>query len=319
MSSPKIYRLAGKIFFHLVFFFIVCMGVMAQADTTKRPSLGAHVFTPVTYSHLPFTNTFFSTLTGVGQTLDLVHQIDLPGNIQLRGLKGEVTFVDMGFAYQQRVRDWLAAYIHLDLSARLGTELQSILTQGFNTINSFDIGWHIRLAKGNKFALSTIVELQNNQGSFISVLGFISDIINDHPNPSLTRKIPVLGFATGLRFAYGLSDLVGFKASTDLAYGETYTRGKNGFAFTSSAGIDLDFYPRYSIPVGFVLNYSITSMPDFVFIEGKQAQLIRAKIAYTRAADFSLGIEYSFMKIPMINQDKSPSVQTIALTARYYF
>lgn len=292
---------------------------MAQVDTTKRPSLGAHVFTPVTYSNLPFTNTYFSTLTGVGQTLDLIHQIDLPGNIQLRGLEGEVAFMDMGFAYQQRVRDWLAAYITINVSARLGTELQSILTQGFSTISSFDIGWHIRLAEGNKFALSTIVELQNNHGSFISVLGFVNDYINDHPNPSITRNVPVLAFATGFRFAYGLNDLVGFKASTDLAYGETYTRGKNGYAFTSSAGIDLDFYPRYSIPVGFVLNYSITSMPDFLFIDGKQAQLIRAKIAYTRAADFSLGIEYSFMKIPMMNQDKPPSVQSIALNARYYF
>ncbi len=319
MNLLRTYRPSGRVIFMTVFFIFICMGVRAQSDSTKRPSLGEHVFTPVTYSNLPFTNTYFSTLTGLGQTLNLTHQIDLPDNIQLGGLSGEVTFMDMGFAYQQRVRDWLAAYISLNVSARLGTQLQSILTQGFSTISSVDIGWHIRLAKGNKFALSTIVELQNNQGSIISIMGFIRDIINDHPNPEITRNVPVLAAVTGLRFAYGLNDLVGFKVSSDLAYGETYTPGKNGFAFSGSAGIDLDFYPRYSLPVGFVLNYSTTSMPDFVFVDGKQAQIIRGKIAYTKASDFSLGIEFSFMKVPMVNMDKPPSVSSVALTARYYF
>lgn len=319
MNLLRTYRLAGRVIFMTVFFIFICMGVRAQSDSTKRPSLGEHVFTPVTNSNLPFINTYFSTLTGFGQTLNLTHQIDLPDNIQFGGLAGEVTFIDMGFAYQQRVRDWLAAYITLNVSARLGTQLQSILAQGFSTISSFKIGWHIKLAEGNKFALSTIVELQNNQGSLVSVLGFIKDVINDHPNPSITRNVPVLAAVTGIRFAYGLNNLVGFKVSSDLAYGETYTPGKNGFAFSGSAGIDLDFYPRYSLPVGFVLNYSMTSMPDFVLIDGKKARMIRGKIAYTKATDFSLGIEFSYMKVPMINMDEPPSVASFALVARYYF
>ncbi|MCK4749311.1 MAG: hypothetical protein KAT15_19795, partial [Bacteroidales bacterium] len=205
------------------------------------------------------------------------------------------------------------------ISARVGTELQSILSQGFSTINSFDIGWHIKLAEGNKFTLSSIVELQNHQGSFISVLGYIKDIIEGHPNPSLNQNVPVLAFATGLRSAYGLNDLVGFKTSIDLAYGETYNRGENGFSFDAMAGIDLDFYPRYSVPVGFIINYAITSMPEFVYIKDQNAQMIQAKIAYTKAVDFSLGIEYNYMKVPLVNQDKPPTVQSIALAARYYF
>ena len=135
----------------------------------------------------------------------------------------------------------------------------------------------------------------------------------------MKETIPVLAFGTGFRFAYGLSDLIGFKASTDLVYGETYNRGENGFAFSAGGGIDLDFYPRYSLPLGVVLHYTISSMPDFVYIEDKHAHMFKVKIAYTRSTEFSLGLEYSYMKVPLLSQQKNTSVQSIALSIRFYF
>jgi len=319
MNSNQIYRFSGKLFFLLILLAQPLINIKAQSDSIKRPFVGDHFFTPVTQSNLPFTNTYFYTLTGFGQTLDMVHQLELIGGDRIIGLQGEVTFVDMRFAYQQRVRDWLAAYITLNVSARIGTELQSILTQGINTINGFEIGWHIKLLETEKIALSTNVELQNLQGNFINVPGFVNDIINDHPNPSLNETVPVLAFSTGLRFAWGFSDLVGVKASTIIAYGETYNRGENGFALSAGAGVDFDFYPRYSLPVGLVLHYNISSMPDIVYFNNEYAHVLQAKIAYSKASDFSLGIELSYMKVPLINQEKHPGVYSIALAARYYF
>jgi len=319
MNPNQIFRFSGKLFFLLLLLAHPLLNIKAQSDSIIKPFVGDHFFTPVTHSKLPFTNTYFYTLTGFGQTLNLVHQLELIDGDYLIGLKGEVTFVDMGFAYQQRVRDWLAAYISLNVSARIGTELQSILTQGVNTINGFEIGWHIKLFENEKIALSTNIELQNLQGKFINVLGFVKDVINGHPNPSLNKNVPVLTFATGLRFAWGLNDLIGVKSSTNLAYGETFNRGENGFALSAGAGIDFDFYHRYSLPVGLVLHYNITSMPDLVFFNDKYAHVLQTKLAYTKASDFSLGIELSYMKVPLINQEKHPSVYSIALAARYYF
>ena len=60
-------------------------------------------------------------------------------------------------------------------------------------------------------------------------------------------------------------------------------------------------------------------MPEVVYIKDKYAHTLQAKIAYTKASDFSLGIELSYMKVPLINQEKHPSVYSIALAARYYF
>ena len=147
----------------------------AQSDSIKRPKVGDHTFTPVSYSNLPFTNTYLYTTTGVGQSLDLVHQLDPLDGTKLIGLQGEVSFIDIGFSYQQRVRDWLAVYISLNLSARLGTELQSILLQGVNTVSGFEIGWHIRLLESDKVALSTVVELEN----LFPVLDRAKDFLRD--------------------------------------------------------------------------------------------------------------------------------------------
>ena len=316
MRGSTTYMKAGVRFLQLVLCFLLVPGLNAQSDTLNQPSIDKHVFIPVTYSKLPFTNSYFSTHTGIGTTSGLVTKAF---DLQLKGLEGEVSFVEMGFTYQQRVRDRFAAYVDLVISARVGTELQSILAQGFNAITSFDIGWHIKLREGKKSQLSMIIELQNHKGSFVNVLGFVKDIIEENPNPTLNETIPVLAAATGLRYAYALNETVGFKTSAKLAYGETYTRGNYGFAFDLGAGIDLNFYPRFSVPVGFVLTYDITSMPDFVYVEDERSQMIQAKIAYTKASDFNLGIEFSYMKYPFLNLDKPVTAFQAALAARFYF
>jgi len=312
----------GTIF--LLFLMVLFMGipchVNAQVDSLeRRPSVGDHVFTPIAYSNLPFTNTYFSTLMGAGLTADLIHKLKGIDGIDLPGLEGELTFIEIGFSYQQRVRDWLAAYIDLNISARVGTELQSILSQGVNTINSFNIGWHIKLVERNKIAFSTFIGLLNNQGSFISISGFVQDIINGVPNPSISTEIPILAGATGYRFAYGISDLIGLKFSGDFVYGESFERGVNKFSYIAGGGIDFDFNPRYSVPLGLVLNYSISTLPDLVIDTDEYAQIFHLKIAYTKAVDFSLGIEYFFQKIPLPNVEKPSTVNSVALAARFYF
>ncbi|KKM68310.1 hypothetical protein LCGC14_1462210, partial [marine sediment metagenome] len=65
------------------------------------------------------------------------NDIDAKASKVYRDRFGEDIFIEMGFSYQQRVRNWLAAYMDLNVSVRVGTELQSILTQGFSAITSF--------------------------------------------------------------------------------------------------------------------------------------------------------------------------------------
>ncbi len=295
------------------------MNVTAQDETLKRITIGNHIFTPITYSRLPSTHTYINTLAGFGQTINLFHSITINEDLGVIGLDGEVTFMDVYFAYQQRIRDWLAAYIQIGMSARLGTEFQSILVQGFNTITHFEIGWQFKILEGDKFAFSATAELQNNEGSFINILGFVKDIINDHPDPKIKESVPVLTVGSGLRFAYGFNEFIGMSAITDLSYGETYIRGKNGLVFTAGAGVDLDFYPKYSVPLGLIVHYNITSQPELVYVAGKSAHIWMVKLAYTKSSDFSLGLEYAIMKVPLQNVKNDPMVSSFALASRFYF
>jgi hypothetical protein len=46
--------------------------------------------------------------------------------------------------------------------------------------------------------MTNTAELQNHDGNFINILGFIQDIINDHPNPKIKESIPVLTVGSGI-------------------------------------------------------------------------------------------------------------------------
>jgi hypothetical protein len=81
------------------------------AHETSKTAIGDHIVTPISYSPLPSTNTYINTVAGFGQTINLFHFITLNEDLGVIGLDGEVTFVDVYFGYQQRIRDWLAAYI----------------------------------------------------------------------------------------------------------------------------------------------------------------------------------------------------------------
>ena len=303
----------------IILLVITGMNITAQDETPKKITIGDHIFTPISYSPLPSTNTYINTVAGFGQTINLFHSITINEDLGVIGLDGEVTFVDVYFGYQQRIRDWLAAYIQVGMSARLGTEIQSILVQGFNSITNFEIGWHFKILEGDKYAFSATAELQNSAGSFINVLGFVKDIINDNPDPKIKESVPVLTVGSGLRFAYGFNEFIGMSAMTELDYGETYLRGDNGLAFTAGAGLDLDFYPKYSVPVGLIVHYNITSQPEFVIVDGKSAHILKVKLAYTKASDFSLGLEYAIMKVPLRNVKNDPIVYSFALASRFYF
>jgi hypothetical protein len=60
-------------------------------------------------------------------------------------------------------------------------------------------------------------------------------------------------------------------------------------------------------------------MPSLVIDTDDHAQIFHAKIAYTKAVDFNLGIEYFYQKIPLPNVTEPTTVNSVALVARFYF
>lgn len=291
----------------------------AQRQDSISTILNGHHFIPVSLIHSPFITTHLETVFGVGQSQDLDFTL-LEANDNLKlSLEGDISFIDLHFRFQHKVRDWIAIYLKYGLAVRVGTELQSIIFQGINTIESFEIGWNIKLHEGEKYAVSCNMNLQKLEGSFTNFVSFINDLLDSVPHHSLTESIPVLIGEAGLRHAYGINKTIGIMADADISWGETYIRNKMAFRYALGVSVDINFFPRFSIPFGFVSGYQISSQPDLVYVDNKFAQVLLFKIAWTGSRDFSLGLEATYMSLPLPELNKKPGAVVYGLSTKYYF
>lgn len=300
----------------LIFFWL---NAYSQESKIKLPMLNEHTFIPISLANPAFTNTYFSTYMGVGNTIDFRYPLfELP-NGQYITLKGDVSFIDLNLKYQYQIQEWLSFYMRTKVAARVGTEVQTILSQGINTLTTFDLGWQFHLFKTKKLKMTGIFEMQSHNGNFINVWGFVQDIINQEPNPSLTNQIPLIVGATGLRMAYGINDLFGLRFDSKLSWGESFIRTETAFKYSFNTVFDVDFNKRFDVPIGLAASVMFTTQPDIVYVENKIGRLFIFKIAYTAATDFSVGLEYSIIKIPLNYASEVPMIVNFAFVAQYYF
>ena len=303
----------------LFFALITCLEVHAQEVQGQKPELNDHVFIPLSTMSSPFHNTLLSLPMGIGTTANFNFEPSIPELDTLLGLDGEVLFAVLGFKYTQKVQDWISFYLKMNLSARLGTDFESLLSQGFNTVVNFEIGSMIKLYQTEKTRLSMSVEVQNYDGNFVDISGFLKDVINGIPDPKIVRRIPALTTSGGLHFAWGINDLFGIRAEGIYAYGETFTRGRTDGFYSIKGAVDVDFNRRYQVPLGVALSYAFTTEPEIVYVDNETARMLFWKLAYTGRKDFDLGIEGGTMIIPFENLSEKPSVNLFSITMNYFF
>lgn len=305
----------------LIVFCLFPKNLFSQTENsnTRVPTLNNHTFVPISMILGPFIDSHFQTYTGIGNSLNFNSPIyDLEGE-PILGLTGEILFADLAVNYQQRITPWVAFKIKYSYAARLGTNVQTIWSQGFNTISSLDIGWHIKIYESEKTYLSTIIELQNASGKFVDIRNYIKDLILGNPHPSMTKDVPLLTGGIGFRFAWGVSPVIGIRGIAQSNWGEDYERTTYKLYHTFGTSFDLNFNRRYNIPVGLVFAYTLTSQPDIVYSDSGYANIFTWKLAYTGARDFSIGLESSLLTVPLPELENTPTVNTTALVAKYYF
>ena len=292
----------------------------AQDDIEgQKPILNDHTFVPVSFMTSPFNNTRLTLPIGIGSTSNFDFSPSSPGLDTLSGLDGEVLFANLGFRYSQKVQDWISFYLKLGLTARLGTNVESLLSQGFNTVVNFEIGSMIKLYQSNKTQLSLSVEVQNYDANFVDIAGFVKDVINGKSDPRIVRQIPALTAGGGLHFAWGINDLFGVRAEGVYAYGETFTRGSSSGLYSLKGGVDVDFYKRYRVPVGVAFTYTLTTEPEIVYVDNRTGRMFFWKLAYTGRKDFDLGIESGVMILPFENIDEKPTINMVNISMSYFF
>lgn len=305
----------------LIFFYLVGLSfpLKAQEIQGQKPELNGHTFVPVSTLHTPFNNTSLTLPIGIGSTSNFNFTPTVPELDSLLGQDGEVLFAVLGFRYNQKVQDWISFHINLSLAARLGTDVESLLSQGFNTVINFELGSMIKVYQTKKTRLSFSTGIQNYDANFVDIGGFVEDVVNGNSDAKMVRQIPALTASAGLHFAWGINDLFGVRAEGVYAYGETFTRGRTDGFYSIKAGFDVNFNQRYKVPLGVALTYQVTTEPEIVYVDNESAQMYFFKIAYTGRKDFDIGIEGGTMIIPFENIDKKPSVEIASLTMSYFF
>lgn len=290
-----------------------------QPEPNNIPSLGGHRFIPNSKIASPFTNTHIGIRLGIAST-DVFDNISLEiDGEEIIGLKGSLLFADLNFEYQQQIKNWIAVYFTFGVTARVGTELQSMLTQGINTVGSFKMGWVFKLIETEKLLFSGSLQINNYTTNFINVKKFLQDAINNQPEPSISENIPILNGNGGLRFAYGINSLMGFQIYGELGYGDSFDRGKSIANYSLGGTYDFDFFTISKVPLGLSLFANMTSFPEIVQITGKQANSVGVKLSFTSAKHYNFGFELSRISVPVFDIDENVNSSAMFITSNYYF
>jgi len=290
-----------------------------QKSVKGAPVLNGHTFPSIIAIRSPFIKTSFQANIGIGQTSRLtVPGINI-GDYELITFEGKLLFVNLGINYQQRFNDWLSLYISAKIAARLGVDMSTILVDGVNTMTGGEIGWLIKIYQGKKISLAGSLGLRNMTGSFINVKDYFEEIINNNPDPSVTKVVPAMSAGGGLHFAWAISPTFGMQVSSSYAYGESFVRDENEGYLNSGIAFDADFNPAKHIPVGITLGYVISNIPEIMLNYKGPTNLAVAMLYYTGSDDFELGLQYNLNDLTSDHFKGTARVSTTSIVFKYYF
>jgi len=301
---------------------IVSSGFLVNAQNEQSnnlPNLNNHYFIPNSNTPSPFIRSHFGMNLGIASSDDFENIILEIDGEPIIGLKGSLVFADLNFDYQQKIKDWIAFYLSIGVTARIGTELQSMLTTGVNTVTVFRMGWLVHITEGERDKLSASLQINNYNTNIIDIGGFIKDIIDGASNPSISKNVPILNGSLGLRYAHAFNEVFGFQGFGNIGYGESYERGESSFVYNIGGLIDMNLATKTKVPLGFGLFYNINAYPELVQVKDKSATNGGLKISYSGAPHFNLGLEVSRLSVPIPNIEEKVKSTSILITSKYYF
>jgi hypothetical protein len=124
----------------------------------------------------------------------------------------------------------------------------------------------------------------------------------------------------GLRWAYGVSQLVGLTFSAEGSYGESMTlRAGNQWYLDAGGAVSLNLNEKHGIPLGFVIGFRQASVAELGGDLDDKARNGIFRISYTGRNDFSVGLESYFQSARPNNLENPVRSMGTVITMRYYF
>ncbi|MBT8479168.1 MAG: hypothetical protein KJO06_09630 [Gemmatimonadetes bacterium] len=291
-----------------------------EASDASSRSLNGHRFIPSARLFDPFIVTYVRNNTGVGSAMDVVSRVeDLEGGTV--ELVGDVTFLGIGFGYQQRLADWVAAYIDVGGGGRFGTAVESIVSTGLNAYVDFALGAKFRLWHNQRFYLSANLDYANTGVSSVNVLNWVRTVVDsgDLTDSTLVTSGSTGSARAGLNLAYSPAPWLGLTGVTLFGLGNAVGDLDSEFAFEGSIAADIDFGAISKVPIGLLLAFNsnsftqqggdiTTSIDSFIW-----------GIFYTGRDDFSIGLEFQNAKLPLRGEEESIRSSEMSINLRYWF
>ena len=296
-----------------------------QLIKSKRrlPMLNGHNFIPSSnIKESPFITTYFRNTTGAGQALGYEIPIyDQNGEV-ITTLNAKITYMLLQLAFQQAVNDWLAFYVDASGVGRLGTNAESILSQGISALGGIELGGLARIWQNEKMILSGAASLRHNKLIGVDIIGFAQSIIDtgiiDLNN--LYDRISTFRWKAGLRYAYAPNDLWGMLAFVDYGSGDSLSgKDENETIFVLGGLCSLDLNTKTGVPVGFSLGYRHTSYPEASGDLIERVGLTSLRVAYTGRREFSLGLEFGYSSAPIVDSEDKLKFASVAFNLHYFF
>lgn len=309
-------------------YFIICLAFFATGlfgqdkddnIDSKREILNDHIFQSLSYFRTSFTSTHLAANIGFGSTPALKIGSIAIDSIHLFEFEGQVVFVDIAVRYQQRFTPWLAMYLQGNMAGRLGTDMSTILADGVNTITGFKIGWLIGFYQSKKLNLSANVHVSSASANFMNVSQYFEDLINNVPNASVSQTVPAMVIDAGIMGAYAINPTWGLQFFGDIAYGESFERGRSQSYYNLGIEGEVDFNPNYKVPIGLALGYVATNNPESVSDNSGFSNIFIGKIGYTGSKEFELGLQFSYFDVNLRSVDNQVYVFKTMLMLKFFF
>ncbi|MCI0473391.1 MAG: hypothetical protein L0Y76_07400, partial [Ignavibacteria bacterium] len=264
----------------------------------KYAELDGHIFLNNNALGLPFTNTYYKTILGAGQSIGL----DIPdiyiNNKKVLSLSGDLIYTNLNFTYQQQIRDWLAFNGRINITAQVGTESGALIAKGINLAYGFNMGWMVKVFESRKMLLSSSLFLSRNSFFVADIRGFAERLVDSGGftrDNNIITSTPLTRGGMRMNYAFAFNKTFGALANLTLDYGESaYREEGDVWNYSYGFGLDADLLPKQKVPLGFLAGFMHVSVPSTREKTDSQPNVLLFQINYTGRKDLNLGMEITY-------------------------
>ena len=267
----------------------------------------------------PFINSEATIALGYGKSSNTVTPLLEIEDQPVLGLEGDLLYALLGFEFSHAVRDWVAVWAQIRVTARLGNELQSLLAQGVSAANGFELGWLLRLYENDRHLLSTGIAVKSGNSTLVDILGYVNGVV-EGDSVSLIRKSPTLGTIVDLRYVYAANDYIALQGLGQLSYSETVDRSLgNEWNYGIGGLVSFDLTEKARAPIGLALGYKYTTIPAGGDEIADNVNAFLIGLSYVGRPDFSIGIDLEFQRVPIQGIEDPAKFFTAMIAMDYFF